>query len=69
MDLVITNEITGGNPLVTLSRQFPCTLDRLNGSNCTVYDVRGKAIDKRKDQLVEEAFKSAFLIFHSLSLS
>ncbi|KAF8366201.1 spr-5 [Pristionchus pacificus] len=50
--------ITGicGNPLVTLSRQFPCTLDRLNGSNCTVYDIRGKSIDKRKDQLVEDAF-------------
>ncbi|GMR53323.1 hypothetical protein PMAYCL1PPCAC_23518, partial [Pristionchus mayeri] len=45
-----------GNPLVTLSKQFACTLDRLNGSNCTVYDTKGKPIDKRKDSLVEEAF-------------
>lgn len=59
--------ISGGNPLVTLSRQFPCTLDRLNGSNCTVYDIRGKSIDKRKDQLVEDAFKWATV--HSFSIS
>ncbi|GMT28265.1 hypothetical protein PFISCL1PPCAC_19562, partial [Pristionchus fissidentatus] len=45
-----------GNPLLTLTKQFGVTLDRLNGSNCTVYDTKGRAIDKRKDTLVEEAF-------------
>ena len=48
---------SGGNPLITLGRQFPVRFVKLNAGVCNIYDGKGKLVDKRKDNLVEEAFK------------